>query len=608
MNLLLQIATLIAAMQVCTIASGAEIKDKLVVEDIDAVEWWKKTNLYHIYVRSFRDSNATGQGDLPGIVEKLDYLKQIGVETLLLSPFYSSPMADAGYDIDDYLQVNERYGTMSDFDKLVEGLRARNMRIVLDFVPNHTSDQHKWFKCSERALVDPENCGKYKDYYVWTDSKRYLGKLPTNWKSVFGDAPAWTWSPIRKAFYLHQFLPQQPDVNMRNPAVVEEFKNIARFWLARGADGLRVDASSFQFEDTENWADQAPNPEWTKDQIPYESQLHTATRALPESGRILKEWRDVATKEFGGDKVIIIEAYDAVDVLIADYGPTPSERYCDMPFNFDLLTIKNNTLQPDHMRKLLSTWLEATVRLGWPKERGGARSPWSCYVTGNHDNTRIVNRLGKSALDWYRWIAYMAPGVPVNYYGDEIGLHDSDFSKIPPSTLAEGEPTRLVFRAPMAWTDEQPSGGFSSSANTWMPMNEDYRQNNVRTLLAAQGKNTLKNFMQLQQLRQERIRTFVFGDLVMFPSNSPSIFSMARTHHGFGSLLMVVNLDKDTRANASLLVAPKSILDGETDVRPPKSGEVVMTNFETLDRPLESKQVQLDDLELEPMQAVMISY
>lgn len=581
-------------------------------QSVEEVEWWKKTNLYHIYVRSFRDSDGNGQGDLRGIVEKLDYLKEIGVDTLLLSPFYSSPMADAGYDIDDYYKVNERYGTLNDFDDLVSGLRERNMHIIVDFVPNHSSIKHMWFNCSEYALLDPVNCGKYKDYYVWSESTRFEGKYPTNWVSVFGGGPAWTWSPIRQAFYLHQFLPEQPDLNMRNPLVLDEFKNIVRFWLRRGADGLRVDASSFQFENTYDWPDEPLNPKWKEGEDPYLRLEHTATRALPESSSILKEWRDIAAKEFEGDRVIIIEAYDALPDLIADYGPNPGMRYCDMPFNFDLMALQHmyDTVKPAYMRKLLSTWLSATVRLQWPSERGGAHSPWSCWVTGNHDNKRIVNRLGRGALDWYKWLAYLAPGVPVNYYGDEIGLRDVDYNSIPNTTIAEGEPTRLVFRAPMAWNSEEPSAGFSSSEHIWMPLNPDFKTNNVEMLKKAEGKNALKNFMQLQRIRQDYLSIFVFGDLVMFPNHpnsTSSIFSMARTHPKYGNLLMVANVNPEDRETVRLRTTYKSVMRHEPDVSPPSTGRVLLSNFET-EHMFEGKDIYLEGLELDPNQALLILY
>lgn len=595
----------LAALQLASMAPAG-------LQDVGQVEWWKKTNFYHIYIRSFVDTNGDGQGDIRGVIEKLDYLKQIGVDTLLLSPFYSSPMKDAGYDIDDFVGVSSQFGTMQDFDDLIAGVKARGMHLVVDYVPNHTSNNHEWFKCSERALIDPQ-CAKYKDYYVWSDSRRYNGQYPTNWVSVFGGGPAWHWSPVRNAFYLAQFLPEQPDLNFYDPLVREELKEVIRFWLRKGADGIRVDSASFIYEDTITWQDEPPNPNWKQGEDPYEKVLHTHTRQQPESTRTLRDWHEVVNEpEFEGqDKIVIIEAYDPIPQLIEDYGPNPREKYADMPFNFELMFLKQHDMEnPQKLEQTISRWVEATRAMNWPDEKG-APAPWTCWVTGNHDNTRPINRVGEQNFELYKWLAHMAPGVPVNYYGDEIGLHDSAMEDIPRRTIEEGEPSRLPERAPMAWTPELPSGGFSSTDDVWVALNRDWKQNNVQTLL-SQEKNFLKNFIALQKLRKEHMATFLFGDLTFFQSADAqsSVLAMARQNPQFGSIMMLANTNPTQSAEVHLVPSERSLIRHEPS-EPPASVQVLLLNKLSTSESnpvMEGAQVQLDGLVLEPSQAMLVLY
>lgn len=583
-------------------------------ENIDKIDWWKKTNFYHIYIRSFRDTDGDGQGDFRGVIEKLDYLKSLGVETLLLSPFYSSPMRDGGYDIDDYTAINPLFGTMEDFEDLVAGLKERSMRLVVDFVPNHSSNDHKWFQCSERALIDPKNCGRYKDYYVWSNSTRFQNSRPNNWISLFGGATAWRWSDVRKEFYFHQFLPEQPDLNLRNPLVREEFKEIARFWLRKGVNGLRVDAVLHFLEDVE-LRDEPLNPKWQPHWDPYDRLLHKYTRSMSESATVVKDWYQVANEaEFKDLKpVIITEAYDEIPKLIEYYGPKPSERFAHMPFDFQLLLLDRDNLTAKAVQESVVPWLESTRQLKWPNENG-ARSPWSCWVTGNHDNKRAVNRVGDSNADFYRWLAFLLPGVPVAYYGDEIGMHDANFNKIPLRTVEEGEPTRLVFRAPMAWSPEKPSAGFSSSSHLWMPLNDNYETNNVETYSASEAKNHLNNFVGLQKVRREQMETLTFGDLVFYdnqPIDKTDIFAMARTHRKFGNLLLIVNFDTFNRQVLHLRQG-RSLYEGLYSI-PPQQGQILLLNYdaeEIVDQVTlrEGLRVNIEGLVLGPNQAAIIKY
>ena len=584
-------------------------------EDVNRVEWWKKTNYYHIYLRSFKDSNGDGNGDLRGVLEKLDYLEQIGVGTILMAPFYSSPMKDCGYDIDDYLAIEPMFGSMQDFDELVEELHKRQMKIVVDFVPNHSSNKHKWFECSERALLEPERCGRYKDYYVWSDSKRFEGRFPSNWISVFGGGPAWSWSELRQQFYLHQFLPEQPDLNFTNQAVRNEFKEIARFWLRRGADGLRVDSAIYLIEDAQ-FRDEPQNEKFRLGDDPSERLRHVYTRSLPESAQLVKDWRDVAA-EFSPQRVIITEAYDELPKLIEYYGKSAQEKLADLPFNFELFKLNSeNIMRANYVEQVVENWLNATRSLSWPDERG-AMSPWIIWVTGNHDNSRLANRIGLQRVPIFKWITYLAPGAPVNYYGDEIPLHNSNMNSIPERTILEGEPTRLPFRAPIAWSADEPSGGFSASKDTWMPLNADYKTNNIEKLLASeQNDNQLKLFVRMQQLRNEHLPLFVFGDLVFFqnqPEQDNAILAMGRTHPKFGNLLLVANLSPLTHERRSIRLKPAALSRvRQLELSAPKRGKVVLAiggaSSPDTHKAIAGDEIELDSLSLGGSQALLIKY
>lgn len=595
--LLQQLANLSRADEEATSLAAEEPQ----VQDLNKVEWWKKTNYYHIYLRSFKDSNGDGFGDLRGVIQKLDYLKQIGVETVLMAPFYSSPMKDCGYDIDNYVDINPQFGTMQDFEDLMSELKRRQMKMVVDFVPNHSSNKHYWFWCSERAFIKEhmDECAKYMDYYVWTNSRRFNNSYPTNWISVFGGGPAWTWSEMRQQFYLHQFLPEQPDLNFRNPAVREEFKEIARFWLRKGADGLRVDSAIYLIEDTDNWPDEPPNPDYKQGDDPSERLLHHFTRSLPESAEIVKDWRQVSEEaEFAGQqKVIITEAYDNnIDKLVEYYGRSPQDKFADLPFNFELLKIKEATMESDSIQQLVMNWMTPTRNLRWPDEHG-AMSPWIIWVTGNHDTSRAFNRVGEHNLLTLQWLSYFLPGVPVNYYGDELPIHNANFNDIPRRTIDEGEPTRLPFRVPMAWTPDEPSGGFSNTKDIWMPLNRNYKTNNVQTLLSEGSDpfNNLKLFLQLQELRRTHLNTFVFGDCVFFrnsPEELKTILAVGRTHEKFGNLLLLANLDKDNDLVVKLRAGFSMVR--RKPVAAPSSGQILMANFE---KPQSKRFAQVDQLE-----------
>ena len=295
-------------------------------------DWWKKTIIYQIYPRSFCDSNGDGVGDLRGIISKLDYIKELGVQCVWLNPIYKSPMRDCGYDVADFKQIDEIFGDMKDFDELVDGLHIRGIKLLMDFIPNHSSSDHQWFQESRKSK-DPSN--PYRDYYVWHDGyQNEEGHWPpNNWLSVFGGS-AWEWCEERKQFYLHQFLPTMPDLNYRSEAVVKEMEDVLRFWLDHGVDGFRVDAIKHLFETENMYLNEEKTYREGVSDDQYESQRHRHTIDQPEIATVVGGWRklmDEYTEKTGLYRFMVAEVYEDWDTSLDTVM-----GYCKLLFDSNL--------------------------------------------------------------------------------------------------------------------------------------------------------------------------------------------------------------------------------------------------------------------------------
>jgi len=277
---------------------------------MDSPAWWQRGIIYHIYPRSFQDSDGDGIGDLRGIIARVDYLSSLGIDAVWISPIYPSPMADFGYDITDYCAIDRVFGTFTDFDRLVGEIHRRGLKIILDFVPNHTSDQHPWFAESRSTRSNPK-----RDWYIWRDGKAD-GFPPNNWVSQFGGS-AWTLDPQSGQYYLHSFLPQQPDLNWRNTAVRNAMYEVVRFWLNRGVDGFRVDAIWLLIKDGE-FRDNPPNPAYQPSQAAINRLMSVYTADQPEVHEVVAEMRSVLDQY--SDRVLIGEVYLPFDRLATYYG------------------------------------------------------------------------------------------------------------------------------------------------------------------------------------------------------------------------------------------------------------------------------------------------
>ncbi len=423
---------------------------------MDRPKWWQTTAIYQIYPRSFQDANGDGIGDLKGITGRLDHLVDLGVGAVWLSPIFRSPMADFGYDISGYTDVDPIFGSMDDFDGLAAALHDKGLKLLLDLVPNHTSIEHPWFQESRSSRSNPK-----RDWYLWRDAGPDGGP-PNNWQSEFGGS-AWTFDERTGQYYYHAFLAQQPDLNWRNPQVVHAIHEVMRFWMRRGADGFRVDAIWHLLKD-EQLRDNPLNPDFTDRDPPTKRVLQLHTAHLPGLHDVIAGLRRVVD-EFP-DRLLIGEVYLPVEDLVAYYGRDLSGAH--LPFNFSLLETEWHARQIAHLIDRYETALPAG---GWPN-----------WVLSNHDRPRIAGRVGSDQARIAAMLLLTLRGTPTLYYGDEIGLPQVAIPKdrirdpfernVPGYGLG-----RDGARTPMQW-DATKYAGFSS-AEPWLPLSHDWHSSNV---------------------------------------------------------------------------------------------------------------------------------
>ncbi|HEY8580474.1 MAG TPA: alpha-amylase family glycosyl hydrolase [Beijerinckiaceae bacterium] len=441
--------------------------------------WWQHGVIYQIYPRSFQDSNADGVGDLAGVIERLDYLVELGVHAIWISPIYPSPMADFGYDVSDYCDVHPLFGDLATFDRLLAAAHARDLKVVLDFVPNHTSDQHPWF-LESRSSRDAAK----RDWYIWRDPAPGGGP-PTNWISNFG-GPAWRLDEATGQYYYHAFLPEQPDLNWRNPKVRRAMYDSMRFWLDRGVDGFRVDVIWHLIKD-EEFRDNPPNPGYEPHQSEINKLLQIYSADQPEVQTVVREMREVI--DAYPERVLIGEIYLPLERLVAYYGDDLKGAH--LPFNFQLISA---TWRADAIAALVAEYEGALPAGGWPN-----------WVLGNHDQPRIATRIGEPQTRVAAMLLLTLRGTPTLYYGDEIGLANVN---VPPDRVQDpwetNEPGhgfgRDPQRTPMQW-DDGPHAGFSTVA-PWLPLSDDAAQRNVARL-SLDPLSILNLYRRLIALRRE---------------------------------------------------------------------------------------------------------
>ena len=435
--------------------------------------WWQTGVIYQIYPRSYQDSNGDGVGDLAGIIQRLDYVSEmLGVDAIWLSPFYPSPMADFGYDVTNYTDVDPLFGDLATFDRLVTEAHRRDIRVIIDLVPNHSSDQHPWFLASRSSRDNLK-----RNWYVWADPKPD-GSLPNNWLSVFG-GPAWEWDEKTAQYYLHSFLKEQPDLNWRNPEVKAAMFDAVRFWLERGVDGFRIDVAHFIMKDPkmrDNPLNPHPGAGGYKPMGEYDTQIHLHDKGHRDVHAVFREWRallDTYDRDRPRYSVGEIHVFDWAEWR-SYYGANLDELH--MPFNFALLW---GPWQAAAIRKVVDG-LEAALPEG----------AWPNYVLGNHDEPRLASRYGREQARLAAMLLLTLRGTPTLYYGDEIGManvpippekEQDPFGKRVPGLGLGRDPERT----PMQWA-ASPNAGFAPSEvkDLWLPLAPDYQEVNVAHQLA----------------------------------------------------------------------------------------------------------------------------
>jgi alpha-glucosidase len=444
--------------------------------------WWRSAVFYQIYVRSFADSNDDGIGDLPGISSRLDYVKDLGVDAVWLTPFYPSPQKDHGYDVADYFDVNPEYGTLDDFDRLLARAHELRLKVLVDIVPNHTSDQHEWFQA---AVASRES--SFRERYHFADPK--MGGLPpNNWTSSFG-GPAWSSEPNGPQQYLHLFAPEQPDLNWWNPAVPEEFEKILKFWLERGADGFRIDVASALFKRP----DLADRP-YVADRVTGAQRFDSAFAITdqPQLHEVYRRWRQIAN-EYQPDRVLVGEIFE----------PRRHSTYIvpdQLHMAFALIHTPWDAAQWRRSIEVMRTALQGP----------GAEPSWTL---SNHDVVRPVTRLGGGALGRARARAALLlllglPGQVFLYQGEELGLEEVDVPDAarqdPVFFHSEGrQPGRDGCRVPLPWRRGMPNAGFSTTA-PWLPMPAGWDRLAV-DVQAGSGESMLGHFRRFLAARQRLV-------------------------------------------------------------------------------------------------------
>ena len=451
-----------------------------IISDMGDATWWQRGVVYQVYPRSFLDSDGDGVGDLRGVTDRLEYLAWLGVDAVWLSPIYPSPMADFGYDIADHTGIDPVFGSLADFDALIGAAHRLGMRVILDYVPSHTSDRHPWFLASRASRRDPR-----RDWYVWRDPAPGGGP-PSNWLSVFGGS-AWTWDAHTDQYYYHAYLREQPDLNWRHPGVREAMLDVLRFWLDRGVDGFRVDALRQLVED-DALADNPPDPAYHAGLGPYRSLLPVHTADQPETLEMAALMRRVVDRY--SDRVLIGELYLPIDRLVAYYGTDGDAIH--LPANFHLI------LTPWHARAIeaLTLAYEGALPAG----------AWPNWVLGNHDRARVATRLGGAQARVAAMLLLTLRGTPTMYYGDEIGMRDVE---IPADSVQDPWERNVPGlglgrdpeRTPMQW--EPGAGAGFTTGRPWLPLASDADLVNVARQ-RGDSSSMLSLYRRLLALRRAR--------------------------------------------------------------------------------------------------------
>jgi len=538
-----------------------------IAAEAPAGKWWNNAVIYEIYPRSFQDSNGDGIGDLNGITQRLDYLKSIGVDAIWIGPMYPSPQVDFGYDISDYENVDPQYGTLADFDRLVAEAGKRHIRVLLDMVLNHTSDQHPWFKSAAVSRKDPKH-----DWYVWNDGRiDAAGKHqpPNNWVSLFGGS-AWQWVPAVNQFYYHEFYRAQPDLNWRNPQVEKAMFDALRFWLDRGVAGFRLDAITTVFEDAQLRDEPVTGPGVNAQGDPLVSRIYTDN--LPEVHEVIRRMRKMVDG-YAGDRVLIGETYlPNTAELDKWYGGT---HHDELHLPMDMLVGFTNKLDAVTLRNRL-TEVQTQVHGSQPM-----------LVFDNHDNIRSWERYGdgvhnEQIAKIIATLLLTSRATALLYQGEEIGQVTTTPTRVEDVRDPIGitgwpkEKGRDGERTPMQWDTSNAQAGFSTNPKTWLPVPSSYKTINVQSE-QADPHSILSWHRQLTTLRRTN-PALANGTMQMLDVQNTKVLSYARVAKGGQTVLVALNMSDtpqtvslDTRSTRPL----KTLMASPAGMTAPKSAAAI---------------------------------
>lgn len=510
--------------------------------------WWKESVVYQIYPRSFFDSNGDGIGDIRGIIKKLDYLEKLGVDVIWLSPVYESPNDDNGYDISDYQKIMDEFGTMDDLDELITDIHARGMKIIMDLVVNHTSDEHEWFKQARKSKNNP-----YRDYYIWRPGKN--GKEPNNWRSNFGGS-AWEYDPVTDEYYLHLFSKKQPDLNWENPKLRKEIYKMMTWWLDKGIDGFRMDVINFISK-----APGLPDGKVMPGEIYASGSQYY--RNGPRIHEFLQEMHEQVLSKYD---VMTVGEMPGVDVEEAKKYTNPERKELNMVFTFEHMSLDSGPygkwdlkpLRLIDLKKNLTKWQNGLNGIGW-----------NSLYWNNHDQPRIVSRFGDDKeyrVESAKMLAtclHMLQGTPYIYQGEEIGMTNICFDSIEDyrdietlnfyrEKVIEGneDPEQVMesiyaksrdnARTPFQWSDK-PQAGFTTG-KPWIKVNQNYNEINANQ--AIEDPNSIFHYYRkLIQLRKQ-YPIIIYGDYQLLLPEHEQVFAYLRTYKG-QKLLVITNFSKE---------------------------------------------------------------
>ncbi len=512
--------------------------------------WWRGAVIYQIYPRSFYDANQDGIGDLPGIINKLDYIASLGVDAIWISPFFKSPMKDFGYDISDYRDIDPIFGTLADFDELVVEAHKRDIKIMIDQVLSHTSDQHQWFLDSREDKVNDK-----ADWYVWSDASED-GTAPNNWLSIFGGT-GWTWEPRRQQYYLHNFLTSQPDLNFHNPEVRAAVLENIEFWLKRGVDGFRLDAINFCYHDAQ-LRDNPAKPKELRQSIgfdeknPYAYQYHYHNNTQDENLGFMEDIRSLLDQYPGTVALGEVCSEDSLKTM-AEY--TQGDKRLHMGYSFDLLT---DNFSASHIKQVVES-LESRVLDGWP-----------CWSISNHDVERVVSRWGGfENKDFAKMLFAMISslrGSICSYQGEELGLTEAEIAF---EDLQD--PYGITFwpqfkgrdgcRTPHPWQKDAEHAGFTEG-KPWLPISDEHAKNSVDSQCQAVG-SVLNSYRHFNKWRKTQ-PALRYGD-IKFINTAEPLLTFIREFEGEQLLVCFNFSDKKHEVALSSLTAHSDQLTPITD-------------------------------------------